>query len=196
MIKRIRSLTLAGIATMALAATAFGLATAPAATGAGLRNCVDVSPEKAGRVGCYELVWADGVEVRMTFSNQSFQGAAPNGLDRFYVIASQTDRPQGAPPNTFSHDHVVRDVPQQNHGQYSVQLQGYFVLCSGQGIVSGACIPTWTSLGGDPLPFATTVNDQPLTSTEAIESAADAGDVGLINLGPGAVIVGSIGRPD
>jgi hypothetical protein len=72
-------------------------------------------------------------------------------------------------------------------------MQGFFVLCSGQGIVSGACVPAWTSIGGpDPLPFATTVHGQPLTSTEAIESAAGAGDLALINLGPGAVIVGAV----
>ena len=45
-----------------------------------------------------------------------------------------------------------------------------------------------------PLPFAATVNGQPLTSTEAIESAADAGNVALINLGPGAVIIGAVTR--
>jgi hypothetical protein len=116
----------------------------------------------------------------------------PRGLDPFYVVAAQTDMPQGAPPNTFAHDHVVRAVPHQNHGQLSVRLQGFFVLCSGQGIVSGACVPTWTSLGGDPMPLATTVAGEPLTSTEAIESAANAGDLALINLGPGAVIVGSV----
>jgi hypothetical protein len=54
-------------------------------------------------------------------------------------------------------------------------------------------VPTWTSVGGpDPLPFATTVNGQPLTSADSIESAADAGLVALINLGPNAVIVGTI----
>jgi hypothetical protein len=129
----------------------------------------------------------------MTFSNTRFTGATPKELDPFYVLAPQTDKPQGAPPNTFPHDHVVRGVPPQNHGQYSVQLQGFFVLCSGQGIVSGACVPSWTSIGGpDPLPFAQTVNGQPLTSTEAIEAGADAGNLALINLGPGAVIVGAV----
>ena len=68
---------------------------------------------------------------------------------------------------------------------YTTKLQGFFVLCSGQGITSGACVPSWTSVGGpEALPFATTVNGQALTSTDAIESAADAGLVALINLGP------------
>jgi len=181
------------VATISLGAMALAVVAAPAVGAAGLRNCVDVAGPQSGRVGCYEDVWADGTQYRMTFSNTRFTGATPKELDPFYVLAPQTDKPQGAPPNTFPHDHVVRGVPPQNHGQYSVQLQGFFVLCSGQGIVSGACVPSWTSIGGpDPLPFAQTVNGQPLTSTEAIEAGADAGNLALINLGPGAVIVGAV----
>jgi hypothetical protein len=192
---RIQTTTRLFIATMSLAAVALALVAAPAVGAAGLRNCVDVTGPQSGRVGCYEDVWADGAEYRMTFSNTRFTGATPKELDPFYVLAPQTDRPQGAPPNTFPHDHVVREVPQQNDGQYSVQLQGFFVLCSGQGIVSGACVPAWTTgAGPEPLPFAQTVNGQPLTSTQAIESAANAGDVALINLGPGAVLVGAVTR--
>ncbi len=189
---RIQTTTRLFIATMSLAAVAFALVAAPAAGAAGLRNCVDVAGPQSGRAGCYEEVWAAGTEYRMTFSNTRFTGATPKALDPFYVLAPQTDQPQGAPPNTFPHDHVVRDVPRENHGTYSVQLQGFFVLCSGQGIVSGACVPLWTSLGGDPLPFAKTVNGHSLRSTIAIEAAAATGLVALINLGPGAVIVGSI----
>ena len=191
---RIQTTTRLFVATLSLAAVAFALLAAPAAGAAGLRNCVDISGPQSGRVGCYEDVWADGAEYRMTFSNTRFTGATQKELDPFYVLAPQTDKPQGWPPNTFLHDHVVRGVPSQNHGAYSVQLQGYFVLCSGQGIVSGACVPSWTSVGQDQLPFAGTVNGQPLTSTSAIESAADAGNVALINLGPGAVIIGTITR--
>jgi hypothetical protein len=189
---RIQTTTRLFIATLSLAAVAVAFVAAPSAGAAGLRNCVEVTGPQSGRVGCYEQVWADGVEYRMTFSNTRFAGATPKDLDPFYVLAPQTDRPQGWPPNTFLHDHVVRGVPSQNDGGYSVQLQGYFVFCSGQGIVSGACVPSWTSIGEDQLPFAATVNGQPLTSTDAIESAADAGNVALINLGPGAVIVGTI----
>jgi len=58
-------------------------------------------------------------------------------------------------------------------------------------------VPSWTSIGGpDPLPFAKTVNGHSLTSTGTIESAAVAGDLTLIDLGPGAVIVGAINSPD
>jgi hypothetical protein len=185
------------IATVSLTGMALGIATAPTANAAGLRNCVDITGPQSGRVSCYENVWAGGVQYRMTFSNQHFTGATPQELDAFYVLAPQTATPQGAPPNTFPHDHVVRDVPTQNHGSYSVQLQGFFVLCSGQGIVSGACVPAWTSIGGpDPLPFATTVNGQSLTSVAPIEAAANAGLIALINLGRDAVIVGTITSPD
>jgi hypothetical protein len=191
--KRIQTATRVSIATISLAAVALALVAAPAAGAAGLRNCVDVSGPQSGRVGCYEDVWADGAQYRMTFSNTRFTGATPKELDPFYVLAPQTDKPQGAPPNTFPHDHVVRAVPQQNGGQYSVQMQGFFVLCSRQGIVNGACVPSWTSIGGpDPLPFAKTVNGQALTSTEAIEAAAGTGNLALINLGPGAVVIGAV----
>jgi hypothetical protein len=180
------------VATAAIGGLALiGIAAAPVGA-AGLRNCVDVTGPQSGRAGCYENVWSDGVQVRMTFSNTRFSGATPAELDPFYVVAAQTDQPQGAPPNTFAHDHVVRAVPAQNHGQYSVRMQGFFVLCSGQGIVSGACVPAWTSLGGDPMPFAQTVDGHQLTSTDAIELAAAAGDLALIDLGPGAVIVGAV----
>ncbi|HEV8281971.1 MAG TPA: hypothetical protein VGQ02_08950 [Candidatus Limnocylindrales bacterium] len=182
------------VALVALGGMAIGVATAQTTDAAGLRNCVEIpNPPQSGRVGCYELVWADGVQYRMTFPNQTFDGATPKELDPFYVLAPQTDAPQGYPPNTFAHDHVVRALPADNHGTYSVQLQGFFVVCSGAGIVSGTCVPAWTSVGGpDPLPLATTVNGQPLTSTEAIEAAADAGHLVLINLGPGSVLVGTI----
>jgi hypothetical protein len=190
---RIQTTTRLFIATISLAAVALALVAAPAAGAAGLRNCVDVTGPQSGRAGCFEDVWADGTQYRMTFSNTRFTGTTPSALDPFYVLAPQTDRPQGAPPNTFPHDHVVRDLPAQNHGSYSVQMQSYFVFCSGPGIVSGACVPAWTSVGGpDPLPFASTVNGRPLTSAGAIESAADAGNLALINLGPGAVIVGAV----
>jgi hypothetical protein len=176
----------------AIAILGIGAAVQPAFAGGGIRNCVEITGPQSGRAGCYELVWADGVQYRMTFSNTGFDGATPQQLDPFYVLAPQTGAPQGYPPNTFPHDHVVRAIPAQNHGTYSVRLQGFFVFCSGQGIASGDCVPAWTPLGGpDPAPFAATVNGHALTSTEAIESAAAAGDLILQNLGPDAVIVGS-----
>jgi len=184
------------VAALGVAAMLIGAGSAVTTQAAGLRNCVEIpEPPQAGRVGCYELVWADGVQYRMVFSNQHFNGATPKDLDPFYVLAPQTDEPQGYPPNTFPHDHVVRAIPAGNQGTYTTKLQGYFVVCTELGITSGACVPAFTSVGGpDPLPFAKSVNGQPLTSTEAIEAAADAGLVFPINLGPSAVLVATITR--
>lgn len=187
---RIRSTTRLFLGTMSLAAVALAFVAAPAAGAAGLKNCVDVTGSHIGRVGCYEDVWADGAEYRMTFSNQAFHGATPSELARFYVLAPQSATAQGAMAS-FPHDHVVRDVP-AGGGNYSTKLAGFFVLCTGQGIVTGACVPLWTSPAGPALPFAQTVVGGPLTSTDAIEAAADAGNVALVDLGPGAVIVGTI----
>jgi hypothetical protein len=192
---RLQTATRLFLAAAALAGMTYAAATTATADAAGLRNCVEIpNPPQSGRVGCYELVWSDGAEYRMVFSNQHFRGATPKELDPFYVLAPQTDAPQGYPPNTFPHDHVVRAIPAGNHGTYSTKLQGFFVVCSAEGLTSEACVPAWTSVGSpNPLPLATTVNGQPLTSTEAIESAADAGLVTLLNLGPTAVLVGTIG---
>ncbi len=180
------------VATVAVGVIGFGVASAPAVDAAGLRNCVDVTGPAAGRAGCWELVWADGVQYRMTFSNTSFKGATPGDLDPFYVVAPQTAAPQGEPP-AFPHDHVVSGPPAHNHGSYSVQMQGFFVLCSGQGIVSGSCVPNWTTVSGaGTLPFAASVDGHALTSVEPIEAAGNAGLVALVNLGPGAVIIATI----
>ena len=192
MIKNTRIHRSARVLVAAIALGGFGFAGAgpQAADAAGLRNCVDITGSQLGRVGCYENVWANGVEYRMTFSNQAFKGATPNELDRFYVMAPQSATPQGAVAS-FPHDHTVRDVP-SGGGSYSTKLAGFFVLCTGQGLVSGDCVPLWTSPGGPALPFAQTVAGGPLTSTDAIEAAAEAGNVALVDLGPTAVIVATI----
>ena len=81
-------------ATLAIAATAFALAAAAPAEAGGLRNCVDISGRQFNHVGCYENVWAEGAEYRMTFSNTGFDGATPKALDQFYLFAPQADAPQ------------------------------------------------------------------------------------------------------
>ena len=64
-------------------------------------------------------------------------------------------------------------------------------LCSAAGLESGACVATLSPLEGlGTLPLATTVNGQLLTSVEAIEAAAAAGLVTLLDTG--AVLVGTI----
>jgi hypothetical protein len=174
------------LASLALAAMALLAPAGATVQAAGIRNCADVFGTP---VGCYETIWANGSPHRMTFSNQQFTGTTVGKPDPFYVLAPQTTTPQGLVP--FAHDHVAGDAPAHNGGDYSVKLESYFVLCSGAGIVSGACEPTWTSIPGfGTVPFAKTVNGQALTTVERIESAAIAGLVAPIDLG--AVIVGTI----
>ena len=171
------------IAAIAVAALALVVRAAPPVEAAGLTNCVEL----IGRAGaCYETVWANGVQLRMTFPKeaQQFTGATPSDrLGNFYVLAPQTDTPQGALP--FPHDHVVGNAPARNAGTYVVHLRGFLVLCSAEGIASGGCVPATIP------PFlAKTVNGQPLTSVDAIESAANAGLLTLVDTG--AVFVATI----
>lgn len=187
---RFQKATRALIATLSLAALGLLLPASSPAQAAGLRNCVDVTGRSIGRVGCYEDVWVDGAQYTMTFSNQQFSGATPEDkVAPFYVLAPQTDMPQGTLP--FLHDHVVASVPAQNQGNYNVHLRGYFVLCSFEGISTGRCVPTMTSIEGfGTVPFATTVDGEPLTSVEPIEAAAAAGLVSLFDTG--GVLIGSL----
>jgi hypothetical protein len=136
------------------------------------------------------MVWVNRVQVRMTFAQAANQfPATPNTkVDNFYVVAPQTDTPQGTAP--FPHDHVVGVSPPQNHGDFSVFLHGYFVLCSAQGISSGGCVPTWTSTPLGTIPLAKTVNGQMLTSVDPIESPANSGLLILVDTG--AVFLGTI----
>jgi hypothetical protein len=185
------------IATLAVAAVTLVLAGAPPiqaaaspAQAAALPNCADngiVAP-------CFEIVWADGVQVKMKFVNFS---PKPSNVPtaNFYVLAPQTDTPQGTVP--FLHDHVIGDVPSQNHGEDPagrVRYHAYFVLCSAQGLSSGACVPTMTTIApGTALPFAKTVNGHKLTSDDSIESAANAGLLTLFDTG-GVIIAKVISR--
>src|SRR5918911_1046473 len=125
---RSRKATRVLIATLAVAVLPLVLPAAPPVHAAGLRNCADLTGSAAGRVGCYEMVWADGVQVRMTFSNLDFPSTTGAPMGNFYVLAPQTDTLQGWVP--FPHDHVVGNVPSQGHADHSVRLHGYFVLCS------------------------------------------------------------------
>jgi len=169
-----------------------GLAAARAVDGAGLRNCTEIG-EGFARAGCWEDVWSNGDEYRMTFATgccSAFTGKAPDDLDGFYVMAPQDATPQSLNA-AFRHDHVVRDIPVQNQGSYSVRLHGYFVICSPSGMTSGDCDFEMNSPGpGLTLPFAKTVNGQSLTSVAAVESAVESGLVMLIDTG--AAVVGTI----
>ena len=171
--------------TATVAALALGAAAVPTVGAAGLTNCIEVTGPAATLRGCWENVWVDGVEYRMTFfgATKPFNGSVPTeNLGNLYVVGPQTDTPQSL-DHPFMHDHVVPALPGQNGGQYMPIYEGILVLCSEQGIVSGACVPTNTGL-------AITVNGQSLTSVEAIEAAAAAGLVTLVSAG---VIIGALG---
>jgi hypothetical protein len=179
------------IPAIAVTVLAIGFTAGRPVEAAGLRNCVDVTEHAATRVACYEDVWVAGVQLRMTFfaGQTAFTGSTPNDrLTDFFVLAPQTAAPQGTAP--FAHDHVVGNAPAHNQGEYRVHLHGFFVFCSAQGIASDLCAPgsTPTPFGA---PFAKTVNGQPLTSAEAIESAAAAGLITLFDTG--GVLIGTIG---
>ncbi len=177
------------IVTLAVVALALGVPATPDVRAAGLTNCVDLF---GGSGACYEMVWVNGVQYRMTFPQEGspFPSSAPGAkTDNFYVVAPQTGTPQGTLP--FLHDHVVRDAPGQNQGAYSVLLRGYFVLCSLQGMTSGECVPYMAVIEGvGTLPLASTVNGQSLTSAEAIEAAVNSGSVMLFDTG--ATLLGVI----
>ena len=133
-----------------------------------------------------ELLWANGAQFTFTAPIQPLWVANDNANPPLYVLAPQTSTPQGI--NPFNHDHVVNDIPSQNHGDYNVRVHGFFVFCSAEGISSGACVPTMTLFPGQGLvPLAKTVNGQMLTSVAPIDSAASSGLLVLVDTG--AVIV-------
>jgi hypothetical protein len=181
------------LSAVAIAALAVAVPAVAPPRAAALTNCIEIGPDAPLR-GCWENVWVDGVEYRMTFFGgaKPFNGNVPaENMGEFYVIGPQTDMPQSL-DHPFMHDHVVAAVPRQNGGEYTPIYQGILVLCSEQGILSGACVPTFSTPpgGSGPIPLATTVNGQPLTSVEAVEAAAAAGLVVLFPAGP---LVGAIG---
>jgi hypothetical protein len=173
------------IATIAIAALALVLAAAPQAQAAGLVNCVD----QTHRGACYEFVWVHGVEVRMTFPQAGTPlPHVPNAkVQNFYVIAPQTDTPQGEIPPI--HDHTIQAAP--GDPGWTPFMHGYFVLCSAEGLTSGACVATFTDFPGfGLLPLAKSVNGKPLTSAETIEAGIDAGL--LVAFDTGAVLIGTV----
>src|SRR3989440_5238612 len=145
--------------------------------------------DNGGISPCFEMVWVNGVQIKMTFVHAPFLSTPRATIDPFYVVAPQTDVPQGGPV-PFFHDHVVGDAPQQNLGDFSVVLHGFLVFCSAEGISSGRCVPTFTSSPQGILPFAKTVNGQILTSADPIESPANSGLIVLVDTG--ALILGTI----
>lgn len=169
------------IATTTVAALTILFAAASTVHAADLGNC----GASGATTPCFERIWSDGVQLKMTFVDLNpTPSTAPTR--KFYVLAPQTRVPQGTVP--FLHDHVIADVSPQNHGDERadnpVRYHGYFVLCSAQGISSGACMPAITSIPGlGTIPFAATVDGHKLTSAYTIEAAANSGLLTLFDTG-------------
>ena len=179
MMTRPQNTLLVRIAAIAVAALTLVLAAALPVQAAGLPNC-----SFSGTTPCFEKVWVDGHQFKMTFINLNPPPTtAPT--TNFYVVAPQTGTPQGAGPfSPFLHDHVT-DTPthEENHGDLNVRYHGFLVFCSAQGISSGACVPTMTSIGGGIVPLAKTVHGHRLTSVDRIQSAAHSGLLTLVDTG-------------
>jgi len=168
------------IVVVAFAAALFVGLAAPSASAIPV-HCV----EQTHRGACYELIWVDGDEVTMTFPHAGDpvgggRGNRSTDVMTFYVVAPQTETPQATLP--FVHDHVVPAMP--GEPGYSPYLEGYLVLCSEEGLTSGACEATFVEFAGATLPLATSINGEALTSVEPIESAVDEGLVVLLLGGP------------
>jgi hypothetical protein len=171
---------------IALATSTTMTATGSVAHAAGLTNCVTA----IRHVSCWEYVWLDGVQVRMTFPQAGDpMPTVPNAKTQpFYVIAPQTDTPQGDVP-AFVHDHTIAAAP--GSGGWTPFMHGYYVICSAEGISTGACDYSLRTIPGDgSLPLALSVNGEPLTSAATIEAAIDAGLVVAIDTG--AVFIGTV----
>jgi hypothetical protein len=170
------------VAVVSIAISMF-VSAVPAAQAAPV-NCL----ERTHQGACWELVWVNGVEVRMTFP----QGGdplptIPNAkVQNFYVMAAQTDTPQGYVPPI--HDHTIEAAPGDRG--WTPFMHGYFVVCSVEGLTSGDCVAVATDFGFGPLPLAQSVNGEPLSSAETIEAGIDAGLLALVDTG--AVFVGTV----
>lgn len=102
----------------------------------------------------------------------------------------QTGIAQGPTPGFF-HDHVIATAPRQRG--FTPFMHGYVVICSPQGISTGACTFNIETLPGStaPLPLTKSVTGYDLTFAADIQAAADAGLVVLIDTG--AVFLGTVG---
>jgi hypothetical protein len=163
------------------AAATLVLAPAVPVQAAGLSNCAD----NGITAPCFEKIWSDGAQVKMTFVD--LNPVRSNGpTHKFYVTAPQTRVPQGRVP--FLHDHVIGDLSPQSRsddrGGNPIRYHAYFVLCSAQGMSTGGCVPTMTTIPGlGTLPFAKTVDGHKLTSVDRIESRATSGLITVLDTG-------------
>jgi hypothetical protein len=171
------------VAVVSIAISMF-VSAVPAAQAAPV-NCVNQTHQGA----CYEFVWVNGVEVRMTFPQAGNPlPTIPNArVQNFYVIAAQTDTPQADVPPI--HDHTIQAAP--GDPGWTPFMHGYFVICSAEGLTSGDCVAILTQFPGfGTLPLAQSVNGEPLTSAETIEVGIDAGLLDAVDTT--AVFIGTV----
>jgi hypothetical protein len=171
------------VAVVSIAISMF-VSAVPAAQAAPV-NCVHQTHKGA----CWENVWVNGVEVRMTFPQAGNPlPTIPNAkVQNFYVIAAQTATPQGDVPSPL-HDHTIQAAP--GDPGWTPFMHGYFVVCSAEGLTSDDCVAVPTDFGFGPLPLAQSVNGEPLTSAETIEAGIDAGLLDVVDTG--AVFIGTV----
>jgi hypothetical protein len=179
---------LAAAVAIAAVATSMMAATGSIAQAAGLTNCVTA----IRHVACWENVWVDGHEVRMTFPQAGDpMPTVPNAKTQpFYVVAPQTETPQGDVPE-FVHDHTIAAAP--GSAGWTPFMHGYYVICSAEGLSTGACEYSPRTIPGGEIPLAVSVNGEPLTSADTIEAGIDAGL--LVAIDTGAVLVGTVSPP-
>jgi hypothetical protein len=171
------------VAVVSIAISMF-VSAVPAAQAAPV-NCLHQTHQGA----CYELVWVNGVEVRMTFPQAGNPlPTIPNAkVQNFYVIAAQTDTPQADVPPI--HDHTIQAAP--GDPGWTPFMHGYFVICGAEGLTSGDCVAILTQFPGvGTLPLAQSVNGEPLTSAETIEAGINAGL--LVAIDTTAVFIGTV----
>ena len=107
----------------------------------------------------------------------------------WYILGPQTGTAQGQSPGFF-HDHVITTAPSE--GGFTPFLHGYLVICSPEGISTGACTyNVETPPGGFPLPLTQSVPGYDLRFAADIRAAASAGLVVLVDTG--AVSIGTEG---
>jgi hypothetical protein len=180
--------TTATVLGFALTATVFALMAPPAAQ-ARVIDCV-VQPQPP-QGACYEPVWVNGRQIIMTFPQAGVPvHKVPSAKQQpFYVLAPQTGTAQGQTPGFF-HDHVIATAPSEDG--FTPFMHGYFVVCSPEGISTGACtFNVETPPGGVPLQLTKSVTGYDLTSAAGIQAAASAGLVILLDTG--AVFIGTAG---
>jgi hypothetical protein len=180
--------TTATVLGFTLTATVFALMAPPAAQARVIDCVVQPQPPKGA---CYEPVWVNGQQIIMTFPQAAAKvHKVESGKQQpFYVLAPQTGTAQGQTPGFF-HDHVIATAP--SDGGFTPFMHGYFVICSQEGIATGACtFNVETPPGGVPLQLTKSVTGYDLTFAADIQAAANAGLVVLVDTG--AVLIGTVG---